>query len=434
MQTVSLVGSTGSIGTQAVDVVEAAPDHYRVVAIAAHSSIEVLADQARRLRPELVAVGDAGAARQLEPLLPAGTELVCGPEGLVAAAEAADVVLNAVVGFAGLPVTLAALRAGRRLALANKESLIAGAPVVQRARRTHGAQIVPVDSEHCAIHQCLSVVEPRQPRADGKGWVGPGDPVDPAPAHAAGTEGPLPVGGAEAAGPAEGTAARYPSVARLWITASGGPFRGRTLAELASVGIADALSHPTWSMGPKITIDSSTLMNKGLEVIEAHELFGLPYDRIDVVVHPQSVVHSMVELIDGSTIAQLSLPDMRLPIGYALGWPERLHHAFGAVDWNAPLSLVFEPPDRTAFPCLDLAYAAGRAAGPAPAWLNAANEVAVAAFLDGRLDWLGIADVDAAVLDRCDGEPLRSVDDVLEADRRARALAAEAVDRRLAAV
>ncbi|MGH9098798.1 MAG: 1-deoxy-D-xylulose-5-phosphate reductoisomerase, partial [Acidimicrobiales bacterium] len=204
--------------------------------------------------------------------------------------------------------------------------------------------------------------------------------------------------------------------------------------ELAEVTVADALAHPTWTMGPKITVDSSTLMNKGLEVIEAHELFGLPYDRIDVVVHPQSVVHSMVELVDGATIAQLSLPDMRLPIGYALGWPERLGHAFGAIDWTSPLSLHFEPPDRAAFPCLDLAYAAGRAAGPAPAWLNAANEVAVAAFLEGKLDWLGIAEVDSAVLDRCDGEPLRVVGDVLEADRRARALATEAVHRRLAAV
>ncbi len=427
MKTVSLVGSTGSIGTQAVDVVEAAPDRYRVVALAAQRSIGTLADQVRRLRPDLVAVGDPAVARELEPLLPAGAELVCGPEGLVAAAVAADVVLNAVVGFAGLPVTLAALEAGRRLALANKESLIAGAPVVQRARRTPGAQIVPVDSEHCAIHQCLSAVEPRRESADGKGWVGPGDP-SPAEADRADR--------ADAGGSSEteGPQVPYPTVARLWITASGGPFRGRTRAALESVGVADALSHPTWSMGPKITIDSSTLMNKGLEVIEAHELFGLPYERIDVVVHPQSVVHSMVELVDGSTIAQLSHPDMRLPIGYALGWPERLGHAFGAIDWTAPLSLHFEPPDRDAFPCLDLAYAAGRAGGPAPAWLNAANEVAVAAFLDGRLDWLGIADVDAAVLDRCDGEPLRSVGDVLEADRRARALATEAVDRRLAAV
>jgi 1-deoxy-D-xylulose-5-phosphate reductoisomerase len=432
MKTVSLVGSTGSIGTQAVDVIAAAGDRYRVVALSAQRSVEILAAQARRLRPEIVAVGDPDAARALEPLLPPGTELAWGPEGLVAAAVAGEVVLNAVVGFAGLPVTLAALEAGRRLALANKESLIAGAPIVQRARRTPGAQIVPVDSEHCAIHQCLSVVEPRRARADGEGSLGPGDPDLGEAGQERGEEPRRAEGGAGVA--PGGGAAPYAAVARLWITASGGPFRGRTRAELESVGVAEALCHPTWTMGPKITIDSSTLMNKGLEVIEAHELFGLPYDRIDVVVHPQSVVHSMVELVDGTTIAQLSHPDMRLPIGYALGWPERLRHAFGAIDWKAPLSLHFEPPDRSAFPCLDLAYAAGRAGGPAPAWLNAANEVAVAAFLDGRLDWLGIADVDAAVLDRCDGAPLRSVDDVLEADRRARALAAEAVDRRLAAV
>jgi 1-deoxy-D-xylulose-5-phosphate reductoisomerase len=423
MTTVSLVGSTGSIGTQAVDVVEAAPDRYEVVALAAHRSVERLADQARRLRPALVAVGDPGAASRLEPLLPRGTELLTGLDGLVAAARAADVVLNAVVGFAGLPVTLAALEAGKRLALANKESLIAGAPIVQLARRVPGAQIVPVDSEHCAIHQCLSVVEPRRPRAGGHGWVGPGDPD---PASRPGAEGPD-------AGTAPSSLEPYPSVARLLVTASGGPFRGCTRAQLESVGVADALSHPTWQMGPKITIDSSTLMNKGLEVIEAHELFGLPYDRIDVVVHPQSVVHSMVELVDGSTIAQLSCPDMRLPIGYALGWPERLGHAFGAIDWSSHVSLSFEPPDRVAFPCLDLAYAAGRAGGPAPAWLNAANEVAVAAFLEGRLDWLGIAAVVEAVLEACDGAPVRSVDDVLTADRRARQLASEAVERRLAA-
>ncbi|MGC8471415.1 MAG: 1-deoxy-D-xylulose-5-phosphate reductoisomerase [Acidimicrobiales bacterium] len=430
MKTVSLVGSTGSIGTQAVDVVGVAPDRYRVVALAAQRSVATLADQARRLRPELVAIGDPEAARELEPLLPPGTELMTGPAGLVAAATAADVVLNAVVGFAGLPVTLAALESGRRLALANKESLIAGAPVVQRARRTPGAQILPVDSEHCAIHQCLSAVEPRRARPDGDGWMGPGDPMPLVP-DAAGDAPPTVL---DRFGEVDPHERAYPSVARLLVTASGGPFRGRSLTELESVRVADALSHPTWSMGPKITVDSSTLMNKGLEVIEAHELFGLPYDRIDVVVHPQSVVHSMVEMVDGSTIAQVSQPDMRLPIGYALGWPERLEHAFGAVDWTAPLSLTFEPPDRAVFRCLDLAYAAGRAGAAAPAWLNAANEVAVAAFLDGRLDWLGIPQVVADVLDRCDGAPLGSADDVLDADRRARVLASLAVERRLAAV
>jgi 1-deoxy-D-xylulose-5-phosphate reductoisomerase len=223
-------------------------------------------------------------------------------------------------------------------------------------------------------------------------------------------------------------------VARLLVTASGGPFRGRTRAELATVGIADALAHPTWAMGRKITIDSSTLMNKGLEVIEAHELFGISYEHIEVVVHPQSVVHSMVELVDGSTIAQLSQPDMRLPIGYALGWPERLGTAFGAIDWASPLHLTFEPPDRDVFACLDLAYRAGREGGAAPAWLNAANEVAVEAFLTGELAWLGIAEVVAETLDACDRAPLLSVEDVIEADRRARAAAARAADaRRVAA-
>jgi len=352
-------------------------------------------DQARRLRPELVVVGDPALAADVAAQLPAGIEVMAGPEGLAAAGAAADVVVNGVVGFAGLPVTLAALQAGRRLALANKESLIAGAPVVQRARKTPGAHIVPVDSEHCAIHQCLSatrsVDRPLGPEPDGDG------------------------------------------VRRLLVTASGGPFRGRSRDDLGLVGVDDALAHPTWRMGRKITIDSSTLMNKGLEVIEAHELFGVPYDRIDVVVHPQSVVHSMVELFDGATIAQLSLPDMRLPIGYAMGWPDRLDTAFGAIDWGSTLALTFEPPDRSVFACLDLAYRAGRHGGAAPAWLNAANEVAVAAFLEGRLSWLGIAEVVEDTLDSCDDGPMASIGDVLEADRLARLRAQAAVERRLAA-
>jgi 1-deoxy-D-xylulose-5-phosphate reductoisomerase len=219
-------------------------------------------------------------------------------------------------------------------------------------------------------------------------------------------------------------------VARLLVTASGGPFRGRTAAELAGVTVADALSHPTWRMGPKITVDSSTLMNKGLEVIEAHELFGIDFDRIDVVVHPQSVVHSMVETVDGATLAQLSQPDMRLPIGYAMGWPDRLPTAFGAIDWSSPLQLSFEPPDTEVFVCLDLAYRAGRLGGAAPAWLNAANEVAVAAFLDGRLSWTGIAEVVADTLEAWDDEPMDTVADVLEADRRARERATAQVDKR----
>jgi 1-deoxy-D-xylulose-5-phosphate reductoisomerase len=298
------------------------------------------------------------------------------------AAAGADVALNGVVGFAGLTVTMAALQAGRRLALANKESLIAGAPVVQKARRTPGAEIVPVDSEHCALHQCLASV---------------GSSTD---------------------------------VARLLLTASGGPFRGWTSERLRQVRVEDALAHPTWSMGPKITVDSSTLMNKGLEVIEAHELFGVDYDRIDVVVHPQSIVHSMVELRDGSVLAQLSNPDMRLPIGYALGWPDRAAVPFGALDWSEPRSLTFEPPDRSVFLGVDLAYEAGRRGGSAPAWLSAANEVAVDAFLGHALPWYGIAEVVAETMESWPDEPVETVEDVLAADAQARDRARRALDRR----
>ncbi len=376
-----LAGSTGSIGRQAVDVLNAVPGRFEVVAIGSHSSVEVLAEQARSLRPRVVAVADDTRASDLEALVPAGTEVRAGSEALASIVSEGDVVLNGVVGFAGLGVTVAALEGGARLALANKESLIAGAPVVDKARQTEGAEIVPVDSEHCAIHQCLRSSTPEE-------------------------------------------------VARLWITASGGPFRGRSLSDLASVSVEDALAHPTWKMGPKITVDSSTLMNKGLEVLEAHELFGIDFDRIGVVVHPQSVVHSMVEFRDGAVLAQLSKPDMRLPIGYALGYPERLDVAYGAIDWSALRSLDFELPDTETFSCLSLAYEAGRAGGSAPCWLNAANEVAVAAFLDGRLSWTDIASVAASALDRHEPSDLSTVDDVLEADRRAREVAMAAVRER----
>ncbi len=287
MRTVSLMGSTGSVGTQALDVIRREPERFRVHALAAHRSSAVLVAQATEFRPDVVVIGDADLYDEVRSGVPAGTEVGVGADAMAEAARSADVVLNAVVGFAGLPVTMAALEAGKRLALANKESLIAGAPVVQKARRTPGAEIVPVDSEHCALHQCLAAVQATD-------------------------------------------------VARLLLTASGGPFRGWPAERLGSVTVADALAHPTWSMGPKITIDSSTLMNKGLEVIEAHELFGVDYDRIGIVVHPQSIVHSMVELRDGSTLAQLSEPDMRLPIGYALGWPDRAAAPFGALDWSRP--------------------------------------------------------------------------------------------------
>jgi 1-deoxy-D-xylulose-5-phosphate reductoisomerase len=393
--TVAIAGSTGSIGTQTIDVVACEPDRYRVVALAAGSRIEELVEQSVRCRPEIVAIGDESQINEVKQRL-AGNGLgdvavVAGTSGLAEVSVSADVVVNGVVGFAGLSCTLAALGAGKRLALANKESLIAGGPVVQRARRTPGAELIPVDSEHAALHQCL-----------------------------------------QASGTTASTAKKpvhRSTVARLQLTASGGPFRGRSKVELASVTVDEALAHPTWSMGPKITIDSSTLMNKGLEVIEANELFGRPagvdgyeigLDEIDVVVHPQSIVHSMVTYKDGSTIAQLSNPDMRLPIAYALAYPDRFDRAFGAVDWSKVGRLDFEPPDREAFPCLDLAYDAGRVGGTAPAWLSAANEVAVAAFLENRIKWADIPGVIAAAMDRYDGGRGETLNEVLDADATAR--------------
>ncbi|MDG2908496.1 MAG: 1-deoxy-D-xylulose-5-phosphate reductoisomerase [Acidimicrobiales bacterium] len=372
MTSVAVLGSTGSIGTQTLDIVAARPDRYEVAAIGAARSVDLLVEQAERFRPRIVALADASLASELVDRVPVGTEVLAGGSALAQAASTAEVVVNGVVGFAGLPVTLAALESGRRLCLANKESLIAAGPVVREARATPGAELLPVDSEHCAIHQCLR-------GDDGRG-----------------------------------------AVDRVVLTASGGPFRGRSREELADVTIEEALAHPTWSMGPKVTIDSSTLMNKGLEVIETHELFEVDYDRIDVVVHPQSIVHSMVTFKDGTTMAQLSRPDMRLCIGYALAYPDRLDLAFGTIDWSEASRLDFEPPDRVSFPCLDLAFDAGRLGATAPAWLNAANEVVVAAFLDGRLPWTGIAEVLADVLEDWPGLEADSTEAILDADARAR--------------
>ena len=290
---VAVLGSTGSIGTQTLDVVAARPDEFDVVALGAARSVDLLVEQARVFDPEVVAIADPLLGSAVEAAVPAGTTVLAGPSAMAEAAVAAEVAINGVVGFAGLPVTLAVLAAGRRLGLANKESLIAAGPVVQQVRSTPGAELLPVDSEHCAIHQCLRANESDE------------------------------------------------RVERIVLTASGGPFRGRTRADLAMVTVEEALDHPTWSMGPKVTVDSSTLMNKGLEVIEAYELFGIDYDRIDVVVHPQSIVHSMVTFTDGATIAQLSNPDMRLCMGYALAWPDRLDVPYGAIDWTAlNLSLI----------------------------------------------------------------------------------------------
>ena len=346
---VAVLGSTGSIGTQALDVIRAAPGRFRVVALAARRSAARLAAQAREFRPAAVALVEEAEAAGLAAELPPGCRLGVGAEAVaeLATAEGAEVVLNGVTGSVGLAPTLRALRAGRRLALANKESLIVGGELVRELARP--GQLVPVDSEHSALAQCLRAGRPEE-------------------------------------------------VARLVLTASGGPFRGRSPAELAGVTPAEALAHPTWDMGPVITVNSATLLNKGLEVIEAHLLFGVPFDRIDVVVHPQSIVHAMVEWRDGATIAQLSRPDMRLPIGLALGWPERPERPVGRLDWAQAGSLEFLPVDRATFPLLDLAVAAGRDGGTAPAVLNAANEEAVAAFLAGRLPFPAIAEVVAAAL------------------------------------
>jgi 1-deoxy-D-xylulose-5-phosphate reductoisomerase len=343
---------------------------YVISGIGLGSNIDVLIAQAREFKPSVVAVADISRHQEVRNALP-GVTVVRDMAELV---NGADVVINGVVGFAGLPVTLETLRQGKRLGLANKESLIAAGPVVQPLRSVPGAEIVPVDSEHCAVHQCL--------RSTVRSGV---------------------------------------EVSRIVLTASGGPFRGRTLSDLAEVTVDQALAHPTWSMGPKITIDSSTLMNKGLEVIEAHELFGVSYDQIEVVVHPQSVIHSMVEFTDGCTMAQLSMPDMRLPIGYALAHPNRIGTPFGRIDWSTLTHLDFSAPDISTFRCLSLAYQAGRTGGTAPAFLSAANEIAVEAFLAGSLKWPDIAAVVEASLQKYVAtNGTLSSEDIIEADRTGR--------------
>ena len=356
---VVLLGSTGSIGTQAIEVVRANPDAFEVVGLAAggssSESVALLAAQAVELGVEVVAVHRATAAQELQLACYAAAKergyetggyrpptILAGPS---AAADVAgwdcDVVVNGITGSIGLAPTLAALEAGRTVALANKESLIVGGPLV--TSRARPGQIVPVDSEHSALAQCLR-------------------------------------GGSAA------------EVSRLVLTASGGPFRGRSRAELAAITPDEALAHPTWAMGPVVTTNSATLMNKGLELIEAHLLFDIPFDRIDVVVHPQSVVHSMVEFIDGSTLAQASPPDMRLPIALGMGWPSRIAHAAPACDWSAATAWTFEPVDHETFPAVQLARRAGEAGSTAPAVINAANEECVAAFLAGDIPFLAIVD------------------------------------------
>ncbi len=380
---VALLGATGSIGRQTLDVLRREPDSFELVSIAGGTRLAELAEVAREFHVRRVGVARPEDYIAARGVLGDGVEVLIGGDGLAELARDADVVVNAVVGFAGLPVTINALEAGRTLALANKESFIAAAPLVARVRDTPGALVLPIDSEHCAIYQCL----------------------------------------------ADSTQSGHPDVRRLLLTASGGPFRGWSRERLETVTRRDALNHPTWSMGPKITIDSSTLMNKGLEVLEASALFGVGVDRIQVVVHPQSIVHSMVEYLDGSVIAQLSQPDMRLPIAFCLGRPVRFDHAWGAIDFTTAQSLTFEPPDLDAFPAIPLAYAAARAAGAAPAWLSAANEVAVAAFLHDTIRWTDIVPIVAGVMDQYQDVQLESVEGLVAQDQHARRLASDLITR-----
>ena len=371
---IAVLGSTGSIGRQALQVAAEHPDRVRVVALAANTSAELLAEQARAFRVADVALADTSAAVRVREIVGTSVDVAAGADAVVALASHpdVDVVLNALVGAAGLRATIAALKSGRTLALANKESLVVGGELVMALVKP--GRLLPVDSEHSAIFQCYLGEDARD-------------------------------------------------VSRIWLTASGGPFRGWTRDQLASVTPPQALAHPTWAMGPKISIDSATFMNKGLEVIEAHHLFGVSIDQVRVVIHPQSCVHSMVEFADGSVKAHLGATDMRIPIQYAFSHPRRWSAPVEPVDFAALGRLDFAEPDLETFGCLSLALAAGRAGGTAPCALNAANEVAVAAFLAGECGYLGIEETVAGVLDSHHREPLDSVEQLEEVDDWARAAA-----------
>jgi 1-deoxy-D-xylulose-5-phosphate reductoisomerase len=382
MRTIAILGSTGSIGTQALDVVRRNTDRFRVVGLGAGTSHALLVGQVREFVPPLVAIADEHAASELKRSLGSlrGVDVLSGPEAMETLAREADadMVLNAMVGSVGLRPSLAALQSGKVLALANKESLVVGGELIMDLVKGEPDRLVAVDSEHSALAQVL-----RGERRD--------------------------------------------DLQRVIVTASGGPFRGWTRDELARASVKEALAHPTWSMGPKITIDSATLMNKGLEIIEAHYLFGLDYDRIDVVVHPESVIHGIAEFADGSMIAQMAVPDMRLPIQLALAYPDRLGAGVGGLDLEAVSRLSFEALDRHAFPAVDLAYRAGSLGATYPAALNAANEVAVMAFLEGKIRLIHIPEVVSAVLDEHDAPKVVSEVALERADRWARARASEVI-------
>jgi len=375
MKAISILGSTGSVGTSTLAVVDAFPDELRVVGLAAGANIELLAAQIERYRPELVSVRSEADVARLRALVSAPVEIIPGIEGACAVASmaSADAVIAAIVGAAGIPPVHAALLAGKRVGIANKEVLVAAGDVITRAAREHGGEILPVDSEHNAVHQAIRC-------------------------------------------------GRHEEVQRIILTASGGPFLRRDLSTFGDITIEAALAHPTWVMGSKISIDSATMMNKGLEVIEAHHLFDMPMDRIDISIHPQSIVHSMVEYADGSIIAQLSTTDMKFPIQYALLYPDRVAAPFARLDLARMRTLEFLPVDSRRFPAVELAYAAGRAGGSMPAVLNAANEIAVERFLAGELPFTGIVDIVRRVLDRHAGSvsAVQTLDDALAWDQWAR--------------
>jgi 1-deoxy-D-xylulose-5-phosphate reductoisomerase len=378
---IAILGSTGSIGVSGLEVLAHLGSPYRAVGLSAHRQGEKFLDQVRRFRPSAVAVTDADTAGELGPSLKKlGAELFAGPSGLVdlVRREDVDTVLAAVVGAAGLPAALAAVRAGKRLALANKESLVvAGSLVIPEARRL-GVDLLPVDSEHSAIFQAMRCGKPAEVR-------------------------------------------------RVILTASGGPFRSATAEHLRNATVADALNHPTWRMGTKVTIDSATMFNKGLELIEACWLFDLPPEKVQVMIHPESVIHSMVEFIDGSVLAQLSPPDMKTPIQYALTYPDRAAGCGKRMDWTAPFKLHFEPPDFNRFPALKLAYKVAEAGGTAGAVMNAANEVAVEAFVAEQIPFNAISRVVGLTIDRHRVQEAPDLDDLLDADRWARETAARIV-------
>ncbi len=383
-QGIAVLGATGSIGVNTLDVVARHPDRFQVVVLAGHRQIDRLLEQAKRFHPRFLVVADAAAAADLRPRLAESglnAEVLHGPAALeqVAVLPEVDMVMAAIVGAAGLPSAIAAARAGKKVLLANKESLVVAGRLFMEAVREGGATLLPVDSEHNAIFQSL--------------------PHDYA--------GDLDVAG----------------IRKIILTASGGPFRGRLAEELAQVTPEDACKHPNWVMGRKISVDSASLMNKGLEVIEAHWLFNAPPDRIEVVVHPQSVIHSMVQYKDGSVLAQLGSPDMRTPIANVLGWPDRIESGVASLDFMALSGLTFEKPDLIRFPCLALAFSALAAGGDAPAVLNAANEVAVAAFLDRRIRFVDIPMVVESTLSVCDLSASASLADLLAADAEARRVA-----------